>query len=167
MTTQQPPLGDQLRTLRDSGKLQVHPEVINVDRVSVGEIRITSCDDRIASRLRSLNVFFMELRRKVRILTGDDSWAIRYASQVHTPLLPLLHSPHALRIIIDPMGPYRDPVKLLSDGSDLSVFELPSHAYYFMTRDQLLQNENASARLVKNINRRESDHQKGANDGSL
>jgi hypothetical protein len=154
-TPQTPPLGDQLRALRDTGKLQVHPEVINVEQVTVGEIRITTCDDRIASRLRSLNVFFMELRRKVRILTGDDSWAIRYASQVQTPLLPILHSPHALRIIIDPMLPYRDPVKWLSDGNELSMFEIPSHAYYFMTRDALMQNENVSNKLAKSVQRRE------------
>ena len=155
-TPQTTPLSDQLKVLRDSGKLQAHPEVINVEQVSAGELVITTCDDRIASRLRSLNVFFMELRRKVRILTGDNSWAIRYASQVQAPLLPMLHSPHSLRIIVDPMGPYRDPVKWLSDGNSLSMFELPSHAYYFMSRDQLTQNESAPGRLNKRIQRNNS-----------
>lgn len=165
-THQTQPLSDQLRVLCDTGKLQIHPEVISVEKVSDGEMRITSCDSRIASRLRNLNVFFLELRRKVRRLTGDSSWAIRYASQVNSPLLPMLHSSLSLRILIDPMIPYRDPVKWLADGNELSMYELPSHAHYFMTREQLISNENVSDLLIKDIKRRANQlHHKPASIG--
>lgn len=152
-TPQTPPLSDQLRELRDTGKLTVHPEVISIDRASPGELVVKSTDARISARLRSLNVFFLELRRKVRILTKDDTWSIRYASQVQPVLLPMLHSSQTLRILIDPMGPYRDPVNWLAEGNELSLFELPSHAYYFLSREELVNTPGTSTRLTNRLQR--------------
>lgn len=123
-------------TDKPTGWLAAHPEVIRVSQNVAGEYLVASLDTRIVSRLRTTNIFYLELRRKLRLLTGDESWAIRYASQVSAPLVPLLYSTRSTRILIDPMSPYRDPVRALAAG-EITLFELPSQAGYFHSREAL------------------------------
>lgn len=145
------PLSEQLSRLQPqleiastgNRSLSTRPEAIHVERVSPNEILVTPADDRLGDRLRSHNVFYLELRRCIRLLTGDQTWSIRYASQITGQLLPMLHSSQELRILIDPMAPYRDPTRHLASTGTLSLLELPSNAHYFLTR------ENFEAQLAR------------------
>lgn len=101
-------------------------------------MRATLLDTEDANaRLRSLNVLFLELRRKVRELTQDPTWTIRYASRVDQPLLPFLHSSGQLKVLIDPMQPYRSPIDALDKDRILDLIYLPSHAYYFKPKHEV------------------------------
>lgn len=115
-----------------------HSESITVEVLDGGNILVTPIDQAtIGSRLRSPNVLFLELRRKVKEITKDSSWTVRYASKVDKPLLPFLHSSDQLKILIDPMSPYRSPVEALSKDGMLTLVLLGSHVYYFKPKGEV------------------------------
>lgn len=115
------------------------PEVVEVKELPDGSIQVTPINEKtIGARLRNPRILFLELRRKIRELTGDDSWTVRYASQVHDPMLPFLHSSGKLKVLIDPMSPYRNPIEALSKDGVLVLIQLNSHVYYFKPKDEAL-----------------------------
>lgn len=115
------------------------PEVINVILLDDGSVQVTPIDEsNISTRIKSANVLFLELRRKVKELTSDQSWTVRYASRVDSPLLPFLHSSSQLRILIDPLSPYRNPVDALSKEGVLTLVSIASHSYYFKAKGEVI-----------------------------
>lgn len=111
-------------------KKQLTPFV--AERVeSTQELIITVPSKKVQERFFGPPVFFLELRHCIRATTGIQDWAIRYASQVQNPLLPMLHSASTLSIIIDPMLPYRNPMSHLKKFGSLSLFIVPSRGDYF------------------------------------
>ena len=115
------------------------PEVVNVSALEDGSIQVTPLDiSTIGVRLKAPNVLFLELRRKIRELTNDDSWTVRYASRIKDPFLPFLHSSNELKILIDPMSPYRSPIDALAKDGVLVLALLPSHVYYFKPKNEVL-----------------------------
>lgn len=118
------------------------PEVVNVE-LQEDCVRVTPVDNTtIGLRLKTSNVLFLELRRKIRELTKDPSWTVRYASKVNDPLLPFLHSSNNLKILVDPMSPYRNPIDALSKDGVLVLVLLPSHSYYFKPKEEVLSDGN-------------------------
>lgn len=115
------------------------PEVVNVSLLEDGSVQITPLDEAtIATRIKTPNILFLELRRVIRRLTEDESWAVRYASKISDPLLPFLHSSNRLQVLIDPMSPYRSPIDALSKDGVLTLALLPSHVYYFKPKSEVI-----------------------------
>ena len=130
-------LRDGLEAIIQTGALK-NPEVISVVfSDDQNELVVRATDSKIEHRLLNFNVFFLELRRKVRQLTGNQDWGIRYASQVTHPLIPMLHSNRDLKVIIDPLMPYRNPIRHMGLGNEIRLYVMPSNAYYFHSRDVL------------------------------
>ena len=121
------------------------PEVVNVSLLEDGSVEVTPLDlTTVGVRLKEPNILFLELRRKIRELTGDSSWTVRYAAKVEAPLLPFLHSSKGLKILIDPMSPYRSPIDALSKVGVLILVLLPSHVYYFKPKNEVLRDHSSS-----------------------
>lgn len=117
------------------------PEVIDVKILEDGNIQVMPIDElTISTRIKTANTLFLELRRKIRELTNDQSWTVRYASRVDNPLLPFLHSSDRLKVLIDVMSPYRNPLDALSRDGVLILVYLPSHVYYFKPKGEVIQN---------------------------
>ena len=141
---------------KDNGKQQPFskrnlPESLEVSFADNGNLLVCPIGSNIETRLRSSQVLFLELRRKVRDLTGDLSWSVRYASKIDTPLLPFLHCSSSLEILIDPMAPYRRPVDALAKEGVLVLLRLKSSAYYFKTKEELIQNPNMSGDKIRSL----------------
>lgn len=137
---------------------RVLPESIIVELNEYGNLVVSPISPNIETRLRSSQVLFLELRRKVRELTGDNSWSVRYASQVDSPLLPFLHCSSSLEVFIDPMSPYRRPVEALSREGVLVLLRLKSNANYFKTKEELIKNPNMSNQKIKSLMEATSSH---------
>lgn len=121
------------------------PEVVEVELQGDGSVVVVPLDaTTIGLRLKTSNVLFLELRRKIREITKDSSWTVRYASKVDDPLMPFLHSSNQLKVLIDPMSPYRNPVDALAKDGVLTLVLLASHAYYFKPKNEVLLDGNAS-----------------------
>lgn len=74
---------------------------------------------------------FSVLRDAIRLASGDSSWSIRYASQLKNDNMPFLHCGSRRVIIIDPMLPYRSPMREFYATRQFLWYVLPSQSYYF------------------------------------
>ena len=87
-------------------------------------------------RIQSLYHLFTEMRKALVTETGNDSWSVRYASRVTKENLPFLHSSKTLEVVIDPLLPYRDPLRDLIQAGYLEFQISASQAYYFKPKAQ-------------------------------
>lgn len=109
-------------------KLIITPDSNEITVEAVGRVR---------DRFKSVNSMFMELRRLVREATECPDWEVRYASQVTNPLVPLLVSTSQMKVIMDPMAPYRDPLTAMSMRHSINLYVLPGRAFYYHNREAL------------------------------
>ena len=78
---------------------------------------------------------FTEMRKALTKATGNESWSIRYASRVVKENLHFLHSASTLQVVIDPLLPYRDPVRDLLNTGCLELQITDSQAYFFKPKN--------------------------------
>jgi len=115
--------------------IHLEPQTTEDEGITGLVVRMLGPKDRVRQRFSSSNALFLEVRRLTRDLLNDQSWNLRYASQMKTDLLPFLHSVSSLSIFVDVMAPYRDPVRELSVTGELRLIRLESRPYYFRPRD--------------------------------
>lgn len=129
-------------------------------------VRIRFQDNERRGRIVSLTHFFSELHRALIALTGDRTWSLRYASQIRSENFPFLHSSQSLRILFDPLGPYRDPTRELVRDGYLIWQIVPSQAYYFKSfqeaslirdRERMIRDSAQEARRMTKRKKRFSD----------
>ena len=125
------------------------PEVVTVTLLEDGSIRVAPINSgNVAARLKNPGILFLELRRKIRELTEDSSWTVRYASQVSN-LLPFLHSSSQLKILFDPLSPYRSPIEALSKEGVLILSKVPSHIHYFKPKNEAIHDSSSQGTFRK------------------
>lgn len=88
-------------------------------------------DPNARERIQGLYHLFTEMRKALVLFTGNESWSIRYASRVTKENLPFLHSAKTLQVVLDPLLPYRDPIRDLLHSGFLEFQISDSQAYYF------------------------------------
>lgn len=88
--------------------------------------------------------FWRETVRALRVLTEDNSWIIRYASQVDAQNLPAAKSTATNIAVFDPLAPYRSVVKALLIGGKVTLKSIDAPPYFFKSRDAV--QETAEAR---------------------
>lgn len=99
-------------------------------------VRVSDTTWQNYTSLRDPSRLLREVGTAVRIATGDNTWSIRYASQVTQQNLPFLHSSMTRRVIIDPLQPYRVAAMHMYQARELMLTILPSQAYYFKSLDE-------------------------------
>lgn len=84
-----------------------------------------------SERIYSVQQLFVSMKNALKESTGNLTWSLRYASRVTKENLPFLHSSKTLQVILDPLLPYRDPVRELMTLGYLEFQISDSQAYYF------------------------------------
>jgi len=80
---------------------------------------------------------FNQLRDALRVLSGDSTWALRYASQIQRENHPFLHSGQNRIIMFDPFMPFRDPIQEFLSTRVFLWQVFPSNAYYFKLQKEV------------------------------
>ena len=87
------------------------------------------------AKITSTYHLFTEMRKAITKATGNESWSIRYASRVMKENLHFLHSANTLQVVIDPLLPYRDPVRDMLNTGYLEFQITDSQAYFFKPKN--------------------------------
>lgn len=90
--------------------------------------------DKELPRLGNRHLIMKEMLRALRATSKDDTWSIRYASQLRKENLPFFHSAKHRVIIFDPLLPYRDCIKELIKDRSLFWNLIPSQSYFFKSQ---------------------------------
>lgn len=88
-------------------------------------------------RFRNKIDLFNQLRDALRLLSGDSTWAIRYASQIQRENHPFLHSGKNRIIMFDPFMSFRDPLQEFLSTRFFLWQVFPSNAYYFKLQKEV------------------------------
>ncbi len=91
-------------------------------------------DPREREHIQSLYHLFTEMKKAIIAETGNDSWNLRYASRITKENLPFLHSSKTLEVVIDPLLPYRDPIRDLVHSGSLEFQISSSQSYFFKSK---------------------------------
>lgn len=105
---------------------------------------------------------FSLLRDAVRTATGDDTWSVRYASQVKRENVPFLHCSSSNSIIFDPFALFRDPIRELYTKRYFLWPITASQSYYFKPYEEMRELDaklRSLEELRKSLN--EADAQEG------
>jgi hypothetical protein len=80
---------------------------------------------------------FSILRDAVRLATGDDTWSVRYASQIKRENVPFLHCSSSNHILFDPFALFRDPIRELYTKRYFLWPIAASQSYFFKPYDEV------------------------------
>jgi hypothetical protein len=133
-----------MTTIESTGKPQANDPSVSMLSAVVTEGTDTSYsavrfefvtkDPSARERIQGLYHLFTEMRKALERETQNDSWSIRYASRVLKENVPFLHSANTLQVVIDPLLPYRDPIRDLLHSGYLEFQISDSQAYYFKAK---------------------------------
>lgn len=129
-------LQDQLREALPPRREKPAPQIIAYlyegDSVQAESwIEFRPADSAKKLRFRSKIDLFTQMRDALRLLSGDNTWALRYASQIHRENHPFLHSGQKRTILFDPFMAFRDPVREFLSTRVFVWQVFPSNSYYF------------------------------------
>lgn len=135
MSSIQEALSGALRATGGTPPGRNRPEALNLTVHPQG-VAVTAANPKeIAHRIQRTETFYLDLRRRVRLLLQDEGWNIRYAAQVDQMLF--LHNSAVKQILFDPLAPFRSPIRALAAGETLVLFQAPSFPYYFKPKSEM------------------------------
>ena len=104
---------------------------------------------------------FSVLRDAVRVATGDDTWSVRYASQIKRENVPFLHCSSSNSIIFDPFALFRDPIRELYTKRYFLWPIAASQSYFFKPYEEVKELDN-KLRHLEELRRALDDNEHSA-----